>query len=151
MARHAFHRGNGDHIARLTEHDHRHETMCFADEIVIDFPSMVRAVDRMRRDFLVGERLAEDPTPVRLSHREAREGTVVPLAVPLRCTCGHCAGRGETAGKPCAACDGDGTEIRRQDVRVSVPPGVCHGDRFHFSVTPPDDVPTRVELQILVA
>jgi hypothetical protein len=151
MARHAFHRGNGDHIARLTEHDHRHEAICFADEIVIDFPSMARAVDRMRRGFLIDERLADDPTPLQLSHRQAREGTVVPLAVPLRCTCLRCRGRGETSGNLCPACDGDGTELRRQDVRVSVPPGVCHGDRFHFHLIAPDDATTRVELQILVA
>ncbi len=151
MFRHAFRRGNGDHPARLTEHEHRHESMCFADEIVIDFPSMARAVDRMRRGFLVGERLADDPTPLQLSHRQAREGTVVPLAVPMRCTCVGCGGRGETPSGVCASCAGDGTELRRQDVRVSVPPGVCHGDRFHLSLTPPHDAPTRIELQILVA
>ena len=151
MSRHAFHRGNGDHVARLTEHDHRHETICFADEIVIDFPSMARAVERMRRGFLVDERLADRPTPLHLSQRQAREGTVVPLAVPMRCTCVRCGGRGETAAGICASCAGTGSELKRQDVRVSVPPGVCTGDRFHFSLTPPHDAPTRVELQILVA
>jgi len=118
---------------------------------VIDFPSMARAVDRMRRGFLVDERLADDPTPVQLSHREAREGAVVPLAVPTRCTCLRCGGRGETPSGVCHACAGEGTELRRRDVRVSVPPGVCHGDRFHFSLTLPHDAPARVELQILVA
>jgi hypothetical protein len=138
-------------VARLTEHDHRHESLCFADEIVIDFPSMTRVVDRMRRAFLVGERLADDPTPLQLSHRQAREGTIVPLALPMRCTCAGCGGRGETMNGVCVSCAGDGTELRRQAVRVSVPPGVCHGDRFHLSLTLPHDAPTRVELQILVA
>jgi hypothetical protein len=125
--------------------------ICFADEVAVDFPSMAPAVDRMRRGFLIGERLADMPTPLRLSHREAREGTVVPLAVPLRCTCVGCGGRGETPSGVCFSCAGRGTEMRRQDVRVSVPPGVCHGDRFHFSLMPPHEAPTRVELQILVA
>lgn len=151
MRRPLFHRGNGDEIARLTEHDYRHESLCFADEVVIDFPSMRRAVERMRRSFLLDERLTERPTPLRLSRREAREGTVVPLAVPMRCTCAGCGGRGETWSGACGACAGLGTELRRHDVRVSVPPGVRHGDRFHFSLTPPHDAPTRVELQILVA
>jgi len=151
MSGHAFHRGKDDRVARLTEHDHRHEALCFADEIVIDFPSISRAVDRIRRGFLLGERLAEDPTLLQLSLREARDGTVVPLAVPMRCTCGDCGGRGETPGGVCVTCDGHGTHLRRQDVRVSVPPGVCDGDRFHFSLTPPHDAPTRIELQILVA
>lgn len=151
MSGHAFQPGKGERVARLTEHDHRHESLCFADEIVIDFPSMAPAIDRMRRGFLVEERLASGPTPLQLSHREARDGTVVPLAVPLRCTCVECGGRGETPSGICRWCDGAGTQLRRQDVRVSVPPGVRHGDRFHFSLTPPHDAPTRIELQILVA
>ncbi len=151
MFRHVFRHGNGDEIARLTEPDHRHEALCFADEVVIDFPSMARAVERMRRGFLVDEHLAERPTPLQLSPRQAREGTVVPLAVRMRCTCIGCGGRGETPNGACLTCAGKGTELRRHDVRVSVPAGVCHGDRFHFSLTPPHDAPTRVELQILVA
>ncbi len=151
MARHLFHPGSGGDVARLTEHDQRHEALCFADEIVIDFPSMARAVDRMRRGFLLDERLADRPTPLQVSPREAREGTVVPLAVPMRCTCPNCDGRGELAYSVCPSCAGTGTELRRQAVRVSVPPGVCTGDRFHLSLRPLHDAPTRVELQILVA
>lgn len=151
MPERAFHRGNGDYVARLTEHDHRHETICFADEVLLDFPSMARVVERMRRAFLVAEHLAERPTPLQLSPRQAREGTVIPLAVPMRCTCTHCGGQGETRSGICTFCAGRGTEVRRQDIRVSVPPGVCDGDRFHLSLRPPHDAPTRVELQILVA
>jgi len=138
-------------VARLREHDQRHEALCFADEIVIDFPSMTRVVERMRRSFLAGERPDEGPTPLQLSAREARDGTVVPLAVPMRCTCASCGGRGETPSGVCASCGGEGVELRRQALRVSVPPGVCHGDRFHLSLSTPHDVPTRIELQILVA
>lgn len=147
----ASHRGQGDRIARLTEHEHGHEAKCFADEIVVDFPSMVRAVQRMRRGFLVGEHLTEAPTLLRLSSREAREGTVVPLAVPVRRTCGPCLGRGETIGGSCGSCAGSGTAVVSQSLRVSVPAGVCHGDTFQLSLAPLDDTPTRIELQILVA
>jgi hypothetical protein len=150
MARHSFHRRRHG-VARLTEHDHRHEALCFADEILLDFPSMTRAVERMRRAFLVDERLAERPTAIQLSRRQAREGTVVPLAVPMRYTCAACGGRGEIGGRGCDSCSGTGTELCRRDVRVSVPPGVCSGDRFHFSLEAPHDAPTRIELQILVA
>lgn len=150
MPRYSFHKGR-DGVARLREHDHHHEALCFADEILLDFPSMARAVDRMRRAFLVAEHLADRPTAIQLSHQEAREGTIVPLAVPLRCTCTACQGRGEVAGQGCQPCAGTGTELLNRDVRVSVPPGVCSGDRFHFSLTAPHGAPTRVELQILVA
>lgn len=149
MSRHAS--GRDGHAARLTEAEHRHETLCFSDEVVVDFPSMARVADRMRRSFLLAERLVARPVPVALSRREAREGTVVPLAVPVRSTCGACEGRGEHRGSICHQCDGTGTEERQHDVRVSVPPGVRDGDRFHFSLTPGPDAPTRVDLQIRLA
>jgi hypothetical protein len=36
-------------------------------------------------------------------------------------------------------------------VQVSIPAGVTQGDRFHFSVTPRHDPPTRIELEILIS
>jgi hypothetical protein len=150
MPHRAFRRGQRDHVSRLTEHDHRHDAICFSDEIVIDFPSMARAVDRMRRSFLIDERLADRPTSLPLSRRQARDGTVVPVEVPVRFMCGRCDGRGETAGTACRPCGGTGTEVSRRGMRVSVPPGVSHGDRFHVLVPSPNDAPFRIELQISV-
>ena len=37
--------------------DSRPDASCFADEVVIDFPSVAPAVDRMRSAFLADERL----------------------------------------------------------------------------------------------
>jgi len=100
---------------------------CFSDEIAIDFPSVSRVVDRMRVRFL-GE--AEDDldivrAEVSLSPREAVDGQVVPVDVPVRLTCPHCGGRGETWTEPCGLCDASGAARLEYPVQVSVPPGVA--------------------------
>ena len=70
---------------------------CFADEIAIDFPSVGRVVERMRDAFL-GQSVDADllRADVSLSQREAFAGLVVSVNVPVRVTCPHCGGRGET-------------------------------------------------------
>jgi hypothetical protein len=123
----------------------------FADEIAIDFPSVGRVVDRMRDAFL-GER-AEDTlltADVSLSQREAVDGLVVSLDVPVRATCPNCGGRGETWTEPCDLCDGSGAARLEYPVRVSVPPGVSDGARFRFRLTSPDSTPVRIELRIAI-
>ena len=122
----------------------------FADEVVIDFPSVAPAVERMRSAFLADERATAIATAVQLSRREAQDGTTVPLVVPVRCTCRHCGGRGETWTQPCARCGGSGAEVVHHQVHVTVPAGVCSGACFHFSVTHGHDVSTRIELRVLV-
>lgn len=124
---------------------------CFADEIVIDFPSVAPAVDRIRRAFLADERAAALSAAIRLSRREAREGAMVPLEVPVSCTCHDCGGRGETWTEACGRCNGSGTELRRHQLQVALPAGVLDGTRFNFTVTPRHNLPTRVELCVLVA
>lgn len=131
--------------------DSRSERSCFADEVVVDFPSVAPAVDRMRSAFLVDERAAALSAAIRLSQREARDGTTVPLEVPVRCTCRDCGGRGETWTEPCVRCQGSGIEFRRHRLRVAVPAGVLDGTCFNFTVTPRHNPPTRVELRVLVA
>jgi len=124
---------------------------CFSDEIAIDFPSVGRVVERMRDAFL-GERLDVDVlrADVSLSRREAVDGLIVPVDVPVRATCPHCGGRGETWTERCALCDGSGAASLCYPVRVSVPPGVADGARFRFRLTSPDSRPVRVELRIAV-
>jgi hypothetical protein len=124
---------------------------CFADEVVIDFPSVAPAVDRMRNAFVADERAAALRAAIQLSHREARNGAVLPLQVPVRCTCHACGGRGETWAEPCVRCEGSGNELRQHQLRVAVPAGVLDGTCFHFSVTPRYNPPTRVELHVVVA
>ena len=124
---------------------------CFADEIAIDFPSVDRVIERMRDAFLGegagGEILRAD---VSLSPREAVNGLVVPVDVPVRATCPHCGGRGETWTERCDLCGGSGAANLSYPVSVTVPPGVADGARFRFRVTSLDSRVVRVELRIAV-
>jgi len=101
---------------------------CFADEIAIDFPSVGRVVERMRDAFL-GEPVDADVlrADVSLSQREAFAGLVVSVNVPVRVTCPHCGGRGETWTEWCHLCRGTGESLLHHPVRVTVPPRVADG------------------------
>src|SRR5688572_20278277 len=103
----------GDQVA-VVGVDARHDAAsCFADDVVIDFPSVAPAVDRMRQAFVADERGEALRAAITLSTREAREGTTVPLEVPVRCTCHTCGGRGETWTEACSPCHGSGVELLR--------------------------------------
>ena len=126
---------------------------CFADEIAIDFPSVGRVVERMRDAFLGeadggpgGVHCAE----VLLSKREACDGLIVPVEVPIRATCAECGGRGETWTERCDDCCGTGESVYRHEVRVTVPAGVADGARFRFRVTSPDAAVVRVEVRVAI-
>jgi hypothetical protein len=140
----------GDQVAVIGVDDGRHDASCFADEVVIDFPSVAPAIDRMRRAFVADERGDAVRAALHLSPREAREGATVPLEVPVRCTCRKCGGRGETWTESCASCHGRGVELLRHQLQVLLPAGVVHGARFYFTVTPRHNPPTRVELHVLI-
>jgi hypothetical protein len=125
---------------------------CFKDEIAIDFPSVGKLVDRVRDAFL-GDDGREPGTvtrEVRLSNREARRGTIVPIELPISGTCRRCGGRGEVWTEPCAACCGSGNSLVRHPIRVSVPAGVADGARFRFKVSSPHAAPVRVELRVAI-
>ena len=124
---------------------------CFADEIAIDFPSVGRVVERMRDAFL-GEAVGGDVhcAEVLLSKREASDGLVVSVEVPIRAACPDCGGRGETWDEPCDGCCGTGESLFRQPVRVTVPAGVADGARFRFRVTSPDAAAVRVEVRVAI-
>ncbi len=151
MARHTFRPIGGRVAVKSDEDGLRHDTSCFADEVVIDFPSPARAIDRIRHAFVADERVAPVPASLSLSRREARQGAILPLDVVVRCTCRECGGRGETWAEPCGRCAGGGVELLQHQVQVSIPAGVADGDRFHFSVSPRHDVSTRIELRVVVA
>jgi hypothetical protein len=138
-------------VAPFDDRKVRPEVNCFADEVVTDFPSVADAVNRMRDAFLADERAEALSTAIRLSARDARNGAMVPLEVPVRCTCHECGGRGETWAEPCKRCQGSGNEVRRHQLKVAVPAGVLHGTCFNFTVTPRHNLPTRIELRVLVA
>jgi hypothetical protein len=124
----------------------------FDDEIAIDFPSIGAVVERMREGFLGDDAsTAAHKSAISLSPRQAFAGATVPLDVPLRQTCRHCGGRGETWAERCAGCSGSGECSRPHQVRVLVPAGVTDGTRFRFLITAPHGVPTRIEVTVLVA
>ena len=150
MGRGAFRPHGGDSVAVIAGDD-RHDASCFADEVAIDFPSVDLAVARIRRAFLADERPSQFRATVRLSDREARTGATVPLDVPLLCTCGQCGGRGESWTELCERCDGTGAELIRQPLQVTIPAGVNDGACFQFSVTPRQNLTTRIELHVFVS
>ena len=123
---------------------------CFADEVVIDFPSVAQAVEKMRHAFVEADGGTAVRARVSLSGRQAAEGVTLLLEVPVRNTCRRCGGRGETWAERCVPCGGTGTELRRHHVDVSVPAGVADGARFRFTVATRHDPPTRVELLVAV-
>lgn len=151
MREHAFRPFGGDQVAVIGGDDARQDASCFADEVVVDFPSVAPAIDRMRRAFLAEERGDAVRAALQVSPREARDGATVPLEVPVRCTCQRCGGRGESWTESCLSCRGRGVELMRHQLQVLLPAGVSHGARFSFTVTPRHNPPTRVELRVLVA
>jgi hypothetical protein len=127
---------------------------CFADEIAIDFPSVGRVVERIRDAFL-GERMEGEGhgilhAEISLSPREAIGGLVISVEVPVRTTCPHCGGRGETWTEPCGICRGTGESRFYHAVRVPVPAGVPDGARLRFRLRSPDASCVRVEVRVAI-
>src|SRR6185503_14292217 len=137
MKRHAFGGFGGQAIAVRGGDETRHDRRWFADEVVVDFPSVAPAVERMRSAFVAEEHAKTLTAALEISTREALHGATVPLDVPVRCTC--------------RACGGSGIELLHHQVRISVPAGVEDGACFHFSVSPRHDLSTRIELRVLVS
>ena len=122
----------------------------FTDEVVIDFPSVATTVERMQSTFV--EEMLGPVLQVRtcLSPRQALDGAVIPIGIPISLTCRNCGGRGEIWSEPCLLCLSTGTEVRQQSVRVSIHAGVCDGETFRFVVTTRHAPPTHVELHVTI-
>ena len=151
MAWNAFGSFGGHAIAVRGADDTRHDRRWFADEVVVDFPSVAPAVEHIRSAFTVDEQTRTLTAALEITPREATEGATLPLDVPVRCTCRNCGGRGETWGQPCATCGGSGIELLRHQVHITVPAGVEDGACFHFSISARHDLSTRIELRVLVS
>jgi hypothetical protein len=151
MSGHAYRSFGRRSLVASDRAGYRLETSCFADEVVVDFPSVAPAVERMSRSFTDGDRAPSLSATIRLTAREARFGATVPLDVSVSSTCRTCGGRGETWAERCDCCNGSGAELRRHQLQVAVPAGVSDGTRLHFTLVPRHDPPTRIELHVLIA
>jgi DnaJ-class molecular chaperone len=148
----AFGPSRGDRLPLVsTSGDDATASACFADDVIIDFPSVAPALARMRSAFLEEERGAPVSAAVRVALSDATLGATIPLSVPVRRTCRSCGGRGESWTEACRRCEGSGAELLVYELQLTLPPGVADGTRVQFTVTPPQTPPTRVDLIIAVA
>ena len=147
MNGHTF-RPSDDGTLTASDDPQQDESRCFDDEVIVDFPSVAPAVDRIRQAFLAEERARPLEAQIQLSSRDALEGVTVPLSVRVRRTCGECGGRGGNWVDACGRCEGSGHELVLHQLQVTVPAGVVDGTRVHFTVTPPHHQPTRIQLHI---
>ena len=122
----------------------------FTDEVAIDFPSVATTVERMQSAF-VEEMLGPVlQAQICLSPRQALDGAVIPIDIPISLTCRNCGGRGEIWAERCLLCLSTGTEVRQHSVRVSIHAGVCDGETLRFVVTTRHAPPTHVELHVTI-
>lgn len=123
-----------------------------ANEVAGGFPSMLRIAPRIVRAFLDAPEKTRDThwKRVELTPREALQGARIPVELSVRPTCPMCGGRGETWAGPCGVCVGTGSGEVSHRLELSVPPGVRHGTRLGFSVTPSYAPETHVELHIAI-
>ncbi len=123
----------------------------FADEVAIDFPSSSAAIEFFRRDHVGSDDPARSThAEITVSACQAGTGAMVPLDVSVARTCARCGGRGEVWSERCEPCGGNGQELHQQRLTLAVPPGVVHGDRFSFNVSPPRGPRTRVDVRVAV-
>jgi DnaJ-class molecular chaperone len=110
---------------------------CLADEVNVDFPSVLTVLDRMRHSFFGGSVRHETGSDVVVTPQEAFRGATVPLYVPVRRTCAVCGGRGEVWSDWCVECAGIGDRAGVQAVNLRVPAGVRDGTRLRFRLAVP--------------
>lgn len=121
-----------------------------ADEVHLDFPSVLSVLDRMRHSFFGAAPHADRAPDIVVTPHEAFWGALVPLAVPVTRTCARCGGRGEVWNEWCADCAGAGDLPSRQAVRVRIPAGVHDGTRIRFRVAAPGVRHTLIDARIAI-
>lgn len=121
-----------------------------ADEVHIDFPSVLSVLDRMRHSFFGASRRANRSPDIVITPQEAFWGAAVPLDVPVTRTCARCGGRGEVWNEWCGDCAGEGDLPGRQAVRVRIPAGVQDGRRIRFRVAAPGIRETLIDAHIRI-
>ena len=121
-----------------------------ADEVDVDFPSVLTVLDSMRHSFFGEPARFESGPDVVVTPREAFWGAIVPLGVPVRRTCAECGGRGEVWSDWCGECSGIGDLPAFQAVNLRVPPGVQDGARVRFRVAVPGIRETLIDARIVI-
>jgi DnaJ-like protein len=123
---------------------------CLADEVDVDFPSVMTVLDRMRHSFF-GDTLRRDVgRDLVVTPFEAFWGATIPLEVPVRRTCEACGGRGEIWGDWCAECGGAGDRPSSQGVHLRIPARVQDGMRIRFRVSAPGIAQTLIDARIVI-
>jgi hypothetical protein len=120
------------------------------DDVVVDFPSVSALVDRMQAAFFGEPAAPPVAAAVELSPRQAFSGGRVPVHIPLRRPCYHCAGRGEVWDESCPSCEGAGDRVNVEPVQVFVPSGVRDGARFRLRLRVPAAPLVAVDLHVRV-
>ncbi|HEY2433618.1 MAG TPA: DnaJ domain-containing protein [Vicinamibacterales bacterium] len=110
-------------------------TGMLADEVHLDFPSVLSVLDRMQRDFFGAPGRAARPPDIVVTPREAFWGAMVALSMAVTRTCESCGGRGEVWDAWCVDCGGRGDLPGRQSVRVRIPAGVRDGAQIRFRLS----------------
>ena len=125
-------------------------TGVLADEVHLDFPSVLSMLDRMRQSFFGAAPQPERAPDIVVTPQEAFWGATVPLGVPVTRTCSCCGGRGEVWNDWCDECGGQGDLPDRQAVRVRIPAGVHDGTRIRFRIAAPGVRPTVIDARIRI-
>lgn len=123
---------------------------CLADDVRVDFPSVLNVLDRMRQSFFGRAARFESGPDVVVTPREAFWGATVPFAVPVRRTCEPCGGRGEVWSEWCAECAGIGDRPAYQTVNLRIPAGVHEGTRLRFRVAAPGIPETLIDARVVI-
>jgi molecular chaperone DnaJ len=69
-----------------------------------------------------------------LTQREAQEGCIFPLAIPVKRTCPACFGFGSRFFSDCAFCGGEGRITVKKYVRVKIRPGAFTGQLYELNL-----------------
>ena len=123
---------------------------CLADDVDVDFPSVLTVLDSMRQSFFGGAARLESGPDVVITPQEAFWGAIVPLSVPVRRTCAECGGRGEVWSDWCVECAGIGDVPAFQALNLRIPPRVHDGRRLRFRLVVPGIRETLVEARIVI-
>ena len=69
-----------------------------------------------------------------LTEREAQEGCIFPLAIPVKRTCPECFGFGTRFLSDCPFCEGEGKITTKRFVRVRIRPGAFTGQVYELKL-----------------